>query len=167
MKLGPRRNYHGRAALSRYANQSARPVWLLCRRPNFMSTYHSVLNVKALVGIGAFNREKVLCKTSRNLRKPLFQALLQTPNMEPGCQLVFLSHYWYSETMSNTVLAACIKSTVHVCLSFNIGDNGWIHLILIFETTDRWSWIIEWPRRRQRRQSGCRTESQGELCQCQ
>ena len=91
---------------------------------------------------------------------------LETPNMEPGCQLVFLSHYWYSETMSNTVLAACIKSTVHVRLSFNIGDNGWIHLILIFETTDRWSWIIEWPRRRWRR-SGCRFESQGELCQCQ
>ena len=36
VKLGPRRNYHkGRAAIRHYANQTARPLWLLCRGPNF------------------------------------------------------------------------------------------------------------------------------------
>ena len=36
MKLGPRRNYHeGRAAIRHYANQPARPLWPLCRGPNF------------------------------------------------------------------------------------------------------------------------------------
>ena len=65
--LGPRRNYlKGRAAIRHYANQPARPIWLLRRRPNFTSTYrrvsirlaYSVLNVKAIVG--AFNQEKAL-----------------------------------------------------------------------------------------------------------
>ena len=32
VKSGPRRNYHkGRAAIRHYANQTARPFWLLCR----------------------------------------------------------------------------------------------------------------------------------------
>ena len=54
-------------------------------RPRFMSTYslgqchNSVLNVKAL--IGAFNQEKALVqgllKSSHNLRKPLFKALME------------------------------------------------------------------------------------------
>ena len=36
-------NYHKRlAALRHYANQTARPLWLLCWRPNFTSTYHGV-----------------------------------------------------------------------------------------------------------------------------
>ena len=36
VKLGPRRNYHkGRAAIRHYANQTARPLWLLRRGPNF------------------------------------------------------------------------------------------------------------------------------------
>ena len=36
MKLGPLRNYHkGRAAIRYYANKTARPLWLLCRGPNF------------------------------------------------------------------------------------------------------------------------------------
>ena len=36
MKLAPRCNYHkGRAAIRHYANQPARPLWLLCRGPNF------------------------------------------------------------------------------------------------------------------------------------
>ena len=39
VKLGPRRNYHkGRAAIRHYANQPARPLWLLCLRPNYTST---------------------------------------------------------------------------------------------------------------------------------
>ena len=76
VKLGPRRNYHkGRAVIRHYANQPTRPLRLLCRQPNFTSTYrgvkhsvlivnacvlivNSVLNVKALVG--TFNQEKVL-----------------------------------------------------------------------------------------------------------
>ena len=37
VKLGPWRNYHkGRAAIRHYANQPARPFWLLCCGPNFM-----------------------------------------------------------------------------------------------------------------------------------
>ena len=36
VKLGPLRNYHkGRAAIRHYANQTARPLWLLHRGPNF------------------------------------------------------------------------------------------------------------------------------------
>ena len=36
VKLGPRRNYHkGRAAIRHYANQTARPLLLLRRGPNF------------------------------------------------------------------------------------------------------------------------------------
>ena len=40
VKLGPRRNYHQKLApIRHYANQPARPLWLLRRRPNFTSTY--------------------------------------------------------------------------------------------------------------------------------
>ena len=36
VKLGPRRNYHkGQAAIRHYANQTARPLWLLRHGPNF------------------------------------------------------------------------------------------------------------------------------------
>ena len=36
VKLGPWQNYHmGRAAIRHYANQTARPLWPLCRGPNF------------------------------------------------------------------------------------------------------------------------------------
>ena len=36
VKLGPRRNYHKeQAAIRHYANQTARPLWPLCRGPNF------------------------------------------------------------------------------------------------------------------------------------
>ena len=68
--MGRGHNYHkGRAALRIYANQPALPLWLMCLRPNFTSTYHgvnarlalclnSVLNVKALVC--TFNQEKDL-----------------------------------------------------------------------------------------------------------
>ena len=37
VKLGPRRNYHkGQVAIRHYANQTARPLWLLRLHPNFM-----------------------------------------------------------------------------------------------------------------------------------
>ena len=43
VKLGPRRNYHkGRAAIRHYSNQTARPLWLLRRGPNFTLTYRRV-----------------------------------------------------------------------------------------------------------------------------
>ena len=42
--------YHeGRAALRHYSNQTARPLWILRRRPNFTFAYR---------GVGAFNQEK-------------------------------------------------------------------------------------------------------------
>ena len=46
-------------AIKHYANQPARPLWLLRLCPNFMSTYRGVnVNVKALEG--AFDQEKAL-----------------------------------------------------------------------------------------------------------
>ena len=43
VKLERQRKYHkGWVAIRHYANQPARPLWLLRRRPNFMSTYRGV-----------------------------------------------------------------------------------------------------------------------------
>ena len=43
VKLGTRRNYHkGWAAIRHYANQPAGPLWPLCWRPIFTSTYRGI-----------------------------------------------------------------------------------------------------------------------------
>ena len=95
MKLGRQHNYHkGRAALRIYANQPARPLWHLCRHPNFTSTYRGV-NARLALCLNSVLNVKAKVMDCLQLYSWIFTALM-----------VCLSKIWYNNSHKDLLLVS-------------------------------------------------------------